>query len=275
MSPAPIEGFLLSAGLGTRMGPLSGVLPKPAWTLRGLPLLQWGARSLRAAGIEALACNAHLHPERLREAAAGLEVFEEPRLLGSAGGLLHVRGRVPSCLLVWNADAVGEVPWRLLRSRHLELGAQLTWLLVPHPGGPWSRVWLDEGGRVLRKGETGRGPFLFTGASAWSPEALGMLSEGPSEARDLLPRLDSHIGCVVEHVPWWEVGTPDQLIAAARDLAPAQEGRVSGCYVHPGAEPTGRLQRCVLGPGASPPPALEDRDAFWFAEKGRQVRVAM
>ena len=276
----PIDGFLLAAGLGTRMGPLSEALPKPAWTLRGTSLLQWGVEAFRAEGFTRLACNAHLHAARLREVAEGIEVFEEPALLGSAGGLLHARGRVGDALLTWNADALGErIPFAALKAAHLASGADLTWLLVPHPGGPWTKVWLDEEGRILRSSEAGRGPYHFPGAACWSPRALGLLPEGPSEVRDLLPRLD-HRAFVTEPFPWREVGSPDALLDAAAALAPDQEGRLPGCYVHPAAQPgpeaESRFRRCVLGPGAAPHPAVRDEDAFWFGtEDGAQVRLAL
>lgn len=273
--PEPIEGMLLAAGLGTRMGPLSKVLPKPAWPLQGRPLLQWSAAAFRASGIEGIACNAHLHPQILRQAAEGVEVFEEPDLLGSAGGLLHLRGRLGRLLLTWNADAVGEPPWAALKAHHLATGASLTWLLVPHPGGPWTKVWLGPAGRILPRGETGEGPYLFTGAAAWAPSVLDLLPEGASEVRDLLPRLPSHLSLVVPPFPWREIGTPDQLIAAAAALAPTQEGRMEGCYLHPTALPGGRLQRCILGPGAQPPPATQDENGFWYEERGRQVRLGL
>ena len=279
--PEPLDGFLLAAGLGTRMGPLSVCLPKPAWTLGGKPLLQWGAEALRGGGAARIACNAHLHPERLRAVAEGIEVCDEPMLLGSAGGLRHALGRVAGELLVWNADIwADEVPFELLRSRHREAAATLSWLLVPHPGGDWNPVWMDHDGRVLPKGVTGPwGPYHFTGAAAWSPEALAMLPEGPSEVNDLRPRLASHPlghhGVVAEPFPWREVGTPASLIEAAADLAPDQEGRLPGCYVHPGAHSGGRLTRCVLGPGAAPPPSITDADALWFEEDGHQVRLGL
>ncbi len=275
--PEPLEGFLLAAGLGTRMGPLSACLPKPAWTLRGRPLLQWGAEALRAAGAGRIACNAHLHPDRLRTVAAGIEVCDEPRLLGSAGGLRHALGRVAGELLVWNADIWADaVPFERRRAGHREAGAEVTWLLVPHPGGPWNPVWMDDAGRILPKGVAGpRGPFHFTGAAAWSPEALALLPEGPSEMDDLRPRLARHRGVVAEPFPWREVGTPDALIEAAAELAPAAEGRLPGCYVHPGAQPAGRLARCILGPGAAPPAAVTDTDALWFEAAGNQVRLGL
>jgi NDP-sugar pyrophosphorylase family protein len=275
--PEPLEGFLLSAGLGLRMGPLSQCLPKPAWTLRGKPLLQWGAEVLRGGGIRTLACNAHLLPERLKEVAQGIEVFEEPVLLGSAGGLLHARGRVASELLTWNADIWAEaVPFERLRARHREAHATLSWLLVPHPGGGWNPVWLDERDHILPKGVPGpRGPFHFTGAAAWSPEALALLPDAPSEVNELRPLLPLHLGVVAEPFPWREIGTPQALIQAAADLAPQQEGRLPGCYVHPTAQPSGSLSCCVLGSGAAPPPSIRDADALWFEQGGHQVRLGL
>jgi mannose-1-phosphate guanylyltransferase len=275
---SPIDGFILAAGLGTRMGPLSRVLPKPAWTLNGIPILRLAAQSLVRSGLIRLACNAHHLPEKLREAAAGeLAVFEEPRLLGSAGGLRHVRGLAVDPLAVWNADALAEVPWEAFLEAHRRRGAELSWLLVPHPGGAWNPLWLDEADRILPAGQVGpKGPYHFTGASLWGARALALLPEGPADTKaDLLPRIRHHLGVVVEAFPWFEIGTPDQLIAAAAALAPTREGRIPGCYVHPEAQPAGALTRCVLGPGARPHPAFRDQDAFWYGEGDRQVRLSI
>jgi len=176
---------------------------------------------------------------------------------------------------VWNGDAMAEVPWVAFREAHLRSGADLSWLLIPHPGGPWTQVWLDEAGRVLPHGLTGQGPYLFTGASFWSSRALALLPGGPSDTRDLLPRLAHHGGVVVPPFAWREIGAPDALLAAAQDLAPDQEGRIPGCYVHPSAVAQGQLHRCVLGPGARPHPAIVDQDALWFEESGQQVRLGL
>jgi mannose-1-phosphate guanylyltransferase len=276
MKPA-LDGFILAAGLGTRMGPLSEVLPKPAWTLNGRSLLALGAASMHTAGLKNLACNAHHLPDRLAAAAEGaLEVCPEPTLLGSAGGLRHARGRAADPLAVWNGDALAEIPWGPFIQEHRHRNADLSWLLVPHPGGPWNPLWLDAQGRILPPGETGEGPYHFTGASLWSPLALALLPDGPADTKvHILPRLRHHAGIVVAPFPWLEIGTPGQLIMAAETLAPGAEGRLPGCYVHPTASLHGRLQRCILGPGACLHPAMEDADALWFAQDGRQVRRAL
>jgi len=273
------DAFILAAGLGQRMGPLSRVLPKPAWPLQGRPLLQWCADGLRRAGFQHLACNAHHLPGHLEDALAGsgVQVFREPCLLGSAGGLRHVRGRAAVPLAVWNGDILAEAPWPRFLEAHRRLGADLSWLLVPHPGGPWNPVWLSRDGRILPPGETGEGPYHFWGMALWGPRALALIpDEGPADTKThILPRLDRAMGVVVEPFPCLEVGTPDQLIEAARVHAPRDEGRLPGCYVHPTAVPAGRLRRCVLGPGAEPDPAIQDQNALWFKDGGRQVRLAL
>lgn len=274
-----IDAFILAAGLGTRMGPLSQVLPKPAWPLGGRPLLGWCADSLRRAGFRNLACNAHHLPGQVEEALAGsgVEVCREPVLLGSAGGLRHVRGRAAEPLAVWNGDILADAPWAAFLEAHRERRADLSWLLVPHPGGPWNPVWLDREGRILPPGQTGEGPYHFWGPALWGPRALALLpDDGPADTKaHVLPRLERALGIVVDPFPCLEVGTPDQLIEAARILAPQAEGRLPGCYVHPTATPSGRLHRCVLGPGAAPPPASADQNGLWFSEHGRQVRLSL
>jgi NDP-sugar pyrophosphorylase family protein len=274
-----IDGFLLAAGLGTRMGSLSQALPKPAWPLGGRSILAWSADSMRRAGLDHIACNAHHLPERLEEAllGSGVEVCREPELMGSAGGLRHALGRAAEPLAVWNGDILAEIPWAAFLEAHRERRADLSWLLVPHPGGPWNPVWLSPEGRILPPGETGAGPYHFWGPALWGPKAMALLeAPGPLDTKaHILPRLERALGIVVEPFPCLEIGTPDQLIQAAAQHAPLEEGRLQGCYVHPTAQPSGPLTRCILGPGAAPPPGLADENAFWFEEEGHQVRLTL
>lgn len=275
----PIEGFILSAGLGTRMGPLSNVLPKPAWPLSNKPLIRWCVEAMRRNGIGLIGCNIHHLPVKIREALADLEdvcIFDEPLLLGSAGGLTHVRHCAADPLAVWNGDAIADIPWEQFIHEHRRRDAELSWLLVSHDGGPWNPVYLNEAGQVLPQGQKGQGPFHFTGAALWSAKALSLLPEGISDTKaDLLPLISHHAGIVVAPFPWLEVGTPDHLIQAAAALAPEHEGRIPGCYVHPTATPAGLLDHCILGPGAHPHPAMQDKDALWYEEEGRQVRLSL
>jgi NDP-sugar pyrophosphorylase family protein len=270
-----IDAFIYAAGLGTRMGPLSMALPKPAWTLGGKPLLQWAADSLKGAGCKKIVCNAHHNVGAIRAIADGIEVLEEKILLGTGTPLKRIAKRIGQAgLLTWNADVVAAVPWARLREESLYRGASAAWLLVPHPGGEWTRLYLDMDGRVLPRGTNGpKGPYHFTGASWWSARMADSVPEGCYDVRVFLAQSAGHIGIVADPFPWLEVGSPSQLIKAAMELAPESEGRALGCYIHPEAKTEAQIVRCILGPGAMLGPGLADSDAFWYFDGGGQKRI--
>ncbi len=269
----PLDGFCLAAGLGTRMGVLSQVLPKPAWTLKHKTLLQWGFDLLSSEGCRHLAANTHFRSESLKNIHPKSELIYEPRLLGSAGWFLSVAPRVQEALMVWNADSVARhIPFQQLRSHHLSLKADLTWLLIPHPGGPWTQVWMDENGCILPVGESGRGPYHFVGASIWSPRIADFIPKEPLQLSNILHRLN-HRGLVIPPFIWSEIGSPQALIEAASFWAPDNEGRSFSNYVHPSAQIDGNFEKCIFGPDAAPPKGHQDRLALWFKDGDRQVRI--
>ena len=90
-----MKGFLLAAGNGTRLRPLTNSIPKCLVPIDGIPLLgvwlQWCARY----GVDRVLVNTHSHGDRVREFLASyvgpvqVTMTTEPELLGS-GGTLHV-----------------------------------------------------------------------------------------------------------------------------------------------------------------------------------------
>jgi len=271
-----LDAFIFAAGLGTRMGPLSLALPKPAWTFRGKPLLHWAADSLRGAGCKCIACNAHHNVQAMRAIAGDIEVFEEKTLLGTGAPLKRIASRIgPNGLLACNADVIADVPWAKLREESISKGASVAWLLVPHPGGDWTKLYLDTDDRILLpRGTMGpRGPYRFTGAAWWSHEMAEAIPDNCFDVRDFLAGASDHRGIVTEPFPWLEIGSPDQLIETARTLAPNDEGRVPGSYIHPSARTEAAITRCILGPGVALGRGMDDRDAFWYCDTEGQKRV--
>ncbi|MDR2561239.1 MAG: NTP transferase domain-containing protein [Holophagales bacterium] len=273
-----IDAFIFAAGLGTRMGPLSLALPKPAWTLGGRPLLHWAADSLKGAGRKKIACNAHHNVVAMTAIADDVEVIEEKILLGTGAPLKRIAGRIgPAGLLVCNADIVADVPWAMLRDECVSKGASSAWLLVPHTGGDWTKLYLDMDGRVLLpRGTVGpRGPYQFTGASWWSAEMAASIPDDCFDIRDFLAQAKGHFGVVSDPFPWLEIGSPGQLISAAATLAPHDEGRALGCYIHPEAKSEAVISRCILGPCVTLDKGMKDRDAFWYVDGEGQKRVEL
>lgn len=85
------KAFLLAAGLGTRLRPLTDHTPKCLIPIQGVPLLQIWFTLLEKAGVHDVLLNTHWLPERVNEFVAKysgplrISTFFEPELLGSAG----------------------------------------------------------------------------------------------------------------------------------------------------------------------------------------------
>lgn len=95
-----MKAFILAAGNGTRLRPLTDKVPKCLLPIQGVPLLEIWLRNCEAAGVSEALVNAHAHAELIKEFAARrkgsmkLHIAEEQQLLGSAGTLKENRGFV-------------------------------------------------------------------------------------------------------------------------------------------------------------------------------------
>src|SRR5262249_13070947 len=88
------RGMVLAAGLGTRLAPLTDVVPKPLLPIGPERLIESAIRRLRAAGIVEIAVNLHHLGEMISETLGTgesldcrLHYFREPEILGTAGAL--------------------------------------------------------------------------------------------------------------------------------------------------------------------------------------------
>jgi NDP-sugar pyrophosphorylase family protein len=89
---AAVIGFCLAAGAGTRLTPLTRVVPKPLLAPAGRPLVDLAVEALKVAGATRVVVNAHHGANKLvaqLAGRAGVEVVVEPVLLGTGGGLVN------------------------------------------------------------------------------------------------------------------------------------------------------------------------------------------
>ncbi len=257
----PPSAFVLAAGLGTRLRPLTDELPKPLMPVGDRPALQHALDAIVRAGVERMAINTHHLAVELawfaRTQPRALELIHEPEILGTAGGLANaalVLG--PGPVLVWNADMLApDLDVAEVLAAHAERRALATWVVAPRELGKGT-VGLDESGAIVRL----RGRSF--GAEARGGDFLGVQVVG-EELRHRLPREGCLVGDValpalaaggriatVEHEGvWHDIGDARSLIAAnvawliRRGLA----SWVSpDAYVAPGVE----LESSVISAGA-------------------------
>lgn len=232
---ADVVGVVLAAGLGTRLRPLTEVLPKALCPVAGEPLVDGAIRRLRTAGITQIAVNVHHHRERMVDHLAplgvhlSLEEGDEP--LGTAGALGQLRDWIDGrSTIVHNADAwfAGDLAafvegWD---------GERIRFLTVP-----------------ARPGSADFDDRTFAGVSLLPWWAVAPLEPVPSGLWEVSWR-DATAQGLVELIDldgeWFDTGTPANYLAA--NLA-ANGGRSvigAGATVDPSAE----LERSVVWPGA-------------------------
>jgi NDP-sugar pyrophosphorylase family protein len=237
-----MRAMIVAAGLGTRLLPLTRLLPKPALPVRGVPLVAFQLALLARHGVREVVINTHHLAEALERAArdwcpAGLTLrfSRERELLGTGGGIRRVapflRESDP-CLLVGgdmvlDADLGGLVAW------HRRGGHGVTLLLRRDPrAGRFGTIGVDHEGRVRRVADRfdlgeEQGAGIYAWANVVAASAFDLLPERdafghldawwlPACARgalDLRARLAEP-----GEVLWEPVGTPAELLAA--NLAP-------------------------------------------------------
>lgn len=230
MAEFPRTAFVLGAGLGTRLRPLTDRLPKPLLPLGGRPLVADALGRLAAAGARRILVNTHHLPAAWAAAfptgevaGARLELVHEPELLETGGGLANVADRLgpeDADLVIWNGDILCDADLAALVAEHRASGAEATLLL--RPDGPLANVRLAPDGAVtdLRDRLGSSDPrHQFTGiAVVTAGFARGVPREKASLVEHLLRRVAERPGSVRGRVDaggaWDDIGTPEAYAAA-------------------------------------------------------------
>ncbi len=121
-----VKAFLLAAGVGSRLRPITDTTPKCMLAIDGRPLLDIWLDAFDRAGVDEVLVNLHHLPDVVRRhlaARAGppaVRTFFEPELLGSAGTLLANRQWVDGeeLFLACNADNLTDFDLRSLIDAH-------------------------------------------------------------------------------------------------------------------------------------------------------------
>ena len=138
-----MKAFLLAAGVGSRLRPITDTIPKCMVAIGGRPLIDIWLDAFGAAGIDEVLVNLHHLPDVVRRHLAGrtgppvVQTVYEPELLGSAGTLAANRSWLgdDDMFLVCNADNLTDFDLRALISEHRDHSAVAT-LTVFHSENP-------------------------------------------------------------------------------------------------------------------------------------------
>lgn len=226
-----MKAFLLAAGVGRRLRPITDTIPKCMVPIDGRPLLDIWLDALDRAGVDEVLVNLHHLPHVVRrhlDARGGpptVRTFFEPELLGSAGTLAANRAWVGAdeMFLACNADDLTDFDLRSLVRTHREHGALAT-LTVFHSERPSAGgvVEVDAAGMVTGFAEKPVNPvsdLVSAGMYAFHPGVLDEIGGSPPRdiGYDLLPRLVGRARTVPVEGYFRDIGTVEAYQRAQRE----------------------------------------------------------
>jgi N-acetyl-alpha-D-muramate 1-phosphate uridylyltransferase len=232
----PNRAIVLAAGLGTRMRPYNGHIPKPLVEIGGKSLIDYSLDRLADAGVESVVVNVHHLADILERHLAPRQrphiVISDERgeLLGTGGGIakaLPKLGDAPFFLV--NSDTVWLDGVRPNFTRMSEAFDPQTMdvllLLAPTTNsiGYAGRgdFAMRPDGRLRRRRESEVVPFVYAGAAVLSPALFADAPKGAFSLTVLFDRAaetERLFGLRLEGV-WMHVGTPEAVAAAEAALA--------------------------------------------------------
>jgi N-acetyl-alpha-D-muramate 1-phosphate uridylyltransferase len=227
----PQAAMVLGAGLGTRMRPLTELVPKPLVRLKGRALIDHALDRISEAGIERAVVNTHFMAEKLISHLASRKhpqimiSDERELLLDTGGGVVRALPKLgTSAFLVHNSDStwiegVGSNIERLCDAWDDErMDFLLLVALASHSVGYDGRgdFQMQSDGLLVRRREREMVPFAFTGVSIAHPRAFKNAPPGPFSLNTLWTRaIDQQrlFGVRLDGI-WMHIGTPEAVTAA-------------------------------------------------------------
>ncbi|MCP5057970.1 MAG: NTP transferase domain-containing protein [bacterium] len=232
-----MRAMIVGAGLGTRLQPLTHLLPKPAVPVRGLPLVAYPLALLASVGVREVVVNTHHLPEALREACiancpGGMELHfsHEESLLHTGGAIRRVREflRESDPCLVLGGDMILDLDLAALIERHRASGWAATLSLRDDPrAARFGTIGVDGQGRLRRiAGRFDLGGEKAAGVYTWlnilSPKAFDSLPDREvfNHLDDWLAPRAGALGDVGAEIGgeadthWIPVGTAEEYLVA-------------------------------------------------------------
>lgn len=281
-----MKAMVLAAGKGTRLRPLTGVVPKPVAPVAGKPIIEYIFELLAASGFEEVYVNVHhlarvilgLYGETAVIDGMPVHFSREERLAGTAGGVKRLASRFDETFVVIMGDALTDVDLNELVAFHKEKGALATLALMGvEDTSQYGVVELDERNNIVGFQEKPRpeeavSRLANTGIYVLEPEVLDYIPEDSffDFANDVFPRLleagEKFVGYEGKFY-WSDIGTLDAYRAAQRDALSGKvrlripgERRSEGLWVdrgtqlHPAVALEGRVvlrEDVVIGKGVT------------------------
>jgi len=259
--------LILTAGLGTRLQPLSSYRAKAALPVAGAPIIARTLHRLRVAGIGRVVVNLHHRADSITRIVGDGSAFDlqvryswESTILGSAGGPARAIPLLEADrFLIINGDMITDVDVGALLNQHVETNALVTMAVIDGLAG-YNGVIANTHGIVSGFGRQ-PGAYHFIGVQAVNASVFaGVSVDAISETvHGIYPALiagkPEAIRTFYSKASYFDIGSPREYLETVKTIA-RREGRPldrgPGCDVALGATLTDTVlwDRVRVGAGA-------------------------
>ncbi len=215
--------FILGAGLGTRLRPLTERRPKPLLDIGGRSVITYAMDHLLSIGVERFIVNTHHFPDVYLQKFPNRSwrntpiIFRnEPVLLDTAGGLKNIEDLLneDEAILCYNGDVIADMPLQKLLNFHEQKKPEAT--LVLRSNGPLLNVSVNDRNEIcdLRNAQKypGTRRCLFTGIYALETSVLQYIERGKAESiistltQRIIRKPGSVMGVILDEGNWHDIG---------------------------------------------------------------------
>jgi len=224
------EAFVLGAGLGMRLRPLTEDLPKPLIPIFQKPLITFALDRLIAAGVKSFVINTHHRPAAFEEFFANgeyrghpVQLVHEPEILGTGGGIKNVESFLHEELFItYSGDILTDIDLQPLLDEHSRAGNDVTLILRETDHGQDVAL---EGNRVVdmtnRYGHAGR--YDFAGVCIWTRAIFDRIPRGRhisyiAVLADWIGQGGKIGGVVANEGKWFNIGSRREYLGAHRAI---------------------------------------------------------
>ena len=221
------QAFVLAAGLGTRLRPLTDELPKPLVPIFQKPLITFALDHLIATGVQRFVINTHRLPHLFERQFAeknyrdySVDLVNEPELLETGGGIKNAKPLLPDGdFLTYSGDILTDVPLDSLIEEHFRAGNDVT-LALRETGFRPSIAFRD--GRIVDIAERFgiAGDYDFANIAVWSGKIFQHI---PQRKISFIPVLLDWIaeggkigGLILNQGKWFNIGSSAQYVEVHR-----------------------------------------------------------
>jgi NDP-sugar pyrophosphorylase family protein len=242
-----INAFILAAGYGERLRPITDHIPKPLLPICGKPILETVLDKIAVLSPNKIGINTHHIAEQIEKwrfshaTYCNISLFHETSILGTGGALKNAESMLrDSVFIVHNADILTDIDLETLVRRHRESGNIAT--LAVHDHEKFNNVWIDDKGFLksvgkIKEQDHGLCKIAFMGIAVYSQEILNYLPEGNSSIVDAWLKsvaAGQSIGTMdFTGAAWTDIGTPAAYAAAVFNVL-KKDGET--IYVHESAD---------------------------------------